>query len=219
MLSESQRAAVAARAEGNPLFLEQLAAHVVEHGRPLRLPPALRALLAARLDLLGVADRALIDAAAVEGERFHLGGVLAVAEETSRATATQALDAMVDRELLLSEPAAIPGEQAWRFRHALLHDAAYASLPKAARAEGHERVADWLAGIEAVVPEADARIGSHLERAHRAAADLTLAPQQLGALAARAAQRLTAAGGSAASPWRPSKRDRLPQPRRRAAHG
>ena len=66
----------------------------------------------------------------------------------------------------------IAGEQAWRFRHALVRDAAYESTPKSARAHGHERVASWLAIIETRVPEADARIGTHLERAHGAAVEL-----------------------------------------------
>ena len=52
---------------------------------------------------------------------------------------------LVDRELLLPAPSEIAGEQAWRFRHALVRDAAYASMPKATRARGHERLASWLA--------------------------------------------------------------------------
>jgi DNA-binding SARP family transcriptional activator len=197
-LSDSQRTAVATRAGGNPLFLEQLAVHVAErHGPAPSLPPALHALLAARLDLLNPQERSLLDAAAVEGEHFHLGGVLSLVENLQVGDASRSLDALVKRELLLPAPAEIAGEQAWRFRHALVRDAAYEATPKAARAHGHERVAGWLATIETRVPEADARIGTHLEWAHRAAVELGRATPELEALAARAARHLAEAGSRA----------------------
>jgi DNA-binding SARP family transcriptional activator len=191
-LSDGQRSAVAQRAGGNPLFLEQLAVHVAEH--ETSLPPALHALLAARLDLLAPRERALLDAAAVEGGRFHLGGVCAIVEDVPPGDARASLDALVDRELLVPAPPEITGEQAWRFRHALVRDAAYASMPKATRAQGHERLARWLAANQARVPEADALIGNHLDRAHRAAAELGRASPEL---AAEAAKRLADAGGHA----------------------
>ena len=61
---------VVARARGNPLFLEQLAAHVRERSEAGSLPPALHALLAARLDTLGATERRVIEAGAIEGETF-----------------------------------------------------------------------------------------------------------------------------------------------------
>ena len=101
-----QRTAVAARAGGNPLFLEQLAVHVAERDGAPTLPPALHALLAARLDLLAPPERSLLDAAAIEGERFHLGGVLALVGDAQEADARpQPGHARRDRELLLSAPA------------------------------------------------------------------------------------------------------------------
>ena len=196
-LSESQRTAVAAGAGGNPFFLEQLAVHMAEREGPPSLPPALHALLAARLDLLAPPERSLLDAAAIEGERFHLGGVLALVEDVPEADAKRSLDTLVDRELLLSARAEIADEHAWRFRHALVRDAAYASMPKGVRAQGHERLASWLELIEARVPEADAWIGTHLEQAHGVAVELGRASPELEALAARAAQRLAAAGSGA----------------------
>ena len=196
-LSEAQRTAVAARAGGSPLFLEQLAVHVTERPGPPSLPPALHALLAARLDLLTPQERSLLDAAAVEGEHFHLGGVLALVDDLEVVDASRSLDALVARELLLPAPAEIAGEQAWRFRHALVRDAAYESTPKSARARGHERVADWLASLGPRVPEADARIGTHLEWAHRVAVELGRAGPELEALATRAARHLAEAGSRA----------------------
>ena len=188
-LPADRQAAVAARAGGNPLFLEQLAAHVTERGAPGALPPALHALLAARLDLLDPSDRALLEAAAIEGAQFHLGGVQAVAAD---ATAGRRLDALVDRELLLPADPVVAGERAWRFRHALVHDAAYAGLPLGARADGHERIAGWLASV---APAAHGRIGTHLERAHAASA--ALRDERAPALAGRAAARLATAAEDA----------------------
>jgi DNA-binding SARP family transcriptional activator/tetratricopeptide (TPR) repeat protein len=196
-LTEADVARVADRAAGNPLFLEQLAMHVAERTGTMRLPPALRALLAARLDLLGHEERALVDAGAIEGETFHLGGVLALVPDTSRSEAATALDGLVARELLAPERAAIGGETAWGFRHALVRDAAYASLPKQLRVDGHERLAGWLAQCATDVPEADARIGWHLERACWAAAELGQEPARRAQLAAGAAQRLGAAAEAA----------------------
>ena len=196
-LSDPQRTAVAAGAGGNPLFLEQLAMHMAERDEAPTLPPALHALLAARLDLLAPPERSLLDAAAIEGERFHLGGVLALVGDAQEADARRSLDTLVDRELLLSARPEIAGEHAWRFRHALVRDAAYASMPKAVRAHGHEQFASWLELIEARVPEADAWIGTHLERAHGAAVELGRASPELEALAARAAQRLAQAASRA----------------------
>src|SRR5262245_41971623 len=70
-------------------------------------------------------------------------------------------------------------------------------MPKSVTAQWHERLATWLALIETRVPEADARIGTHLERAHRAGVELGRAAAELHALAARAAQRLADAGDRA----------------------
>jgi tetratricopeptide (TPR) repeat protein len=70
-------------------------------------------------------------------------------------------------------------------------------MPKAVRAQGHEKFATWLELIEARVPEADAWIGTHLEQAHGAAVELGRASPELEELAARAAQRLAGAASRA----------------------
>ena len=88
-LSDTQRSAVAQRAGGNPLFLEQLAVHMAEH--ETSLPPALHALLAARLDLLAPRERALLDTAAVEGARYHLGGARAYMSPTKTPSSSESL--------------------------------------------------------------------------------------------------------------------------------
>ena len=199
-LEEAGLAQIAATAGGNPLFLEQLLAHVGErgtNGTQLGLPPALQALLTARLDLLGPQQRSLLEHGAVEGEVFHLGSVLALSEDLSRPEAESALQELLRRDLLRPEKPALPGEEAVRFRHELIRDAAYESLPKAARARLHERHAGWLENLGAAVPEPDARIGFHLERACSLTREVGSNGDKERDLAARAGQRLAEAARQA----------------------
>ena len=174
---------VVARARGNPLFLEQLAAHVRERSEAGTLPPALHALLAARLDTLGATERRVIEAGAIEGETFHVGGLEALVPDPGRAGLDAALELLSQRELVRPAFPFIAGQRAFRFGHALVRDAAYAAMPLAARAEAHERLAGWLADLGVAVPEASARIGTQLERAWRAASELRLPTERLEDLA------------------------------------
>ena len=94
------------------------------------------------------------------------------------------------RDLLLPHKPVLAGEDAFRFRHVLIRDAAYDEVPKATRSELHERHADWLEELGDAVPEPDARIGFHLERAYRLATEVALVDDRARALSARAGQRL-----------------------------
>ena len=199
-LEEAGLERIAATAGGNPLFLEQLLAHVGERGTGVPdpgLPPVLQALLAARLDLLDPPERSLLEHGAVEGEVFHLGSVLALSEELSRSDAESVLQELLRRDLLRPEKPALAGEDAVRFRHELIRDAAYESLPKAARAHLHERHAGWLESLGDAVPEPDARIGFHLERAFRLAREVGSDGEGAHDLAGRAGQRLAEAARQA----------------------
>ena len=111
-------------------------------GGEVEVPPTLRALLAARLDQLDEAERRVLECGAVEGELFHRGTVQALAPEESEVTPR--LAALVRRDLVRPDRPQFPGDDAYRFRHLLIRDAAYEALPKAARAELHERLAVWL---------------------------------------------------------------------------
>jgi tetratricopeptide (TPR) repeat protein len=195
-LSDDALGRVVARARGNPLFLEQLAAHVRERSEDTSLPPALHALLAARLDTLDGTERRLIEAGAIEGETFHVGGLEALVPDAEPDQVMAVLEALARRELVRPALPFIAGQRAFRFGHALVRDAAYEAMPLATRADAHERLAGWLVGLGPAVPEADARIGTQLERAHRAASELRLPGERLDALARRAAGRLTAAGAA-----------------------
>jgi tetratricopeptide (TPR) repeat protein len=182
---------MAATAGGNPLFLEQLLAHITERGAgDLSTPPAMQALLAARLDLAGAEERSLLECGAVEGEIFHVGSACALNPELSLADAERMLQGLVRRDLLSPTRPVLADQDAYRFRHALIRDAAYEQLSKATRSELHERHADWLEGLGEAVPEPDARIGFHLERAFRLAAEIGLLDDRARGLSVRAGHRL-----------------------------
>jgi DNA-binding SARP family transcriptional activator len=140
-------------AEGNPLFIEQLLAHASEEGGSL--PPTLQALLAARLDRLGPSERAAIERAAVIGREFDTS---LVAELLEAGPARQPLASLVRRGLLDRAQSTTPFEERFRFRHALIQEAAYAAAPRAQRSRLHERLADLLEGDDELV-------GFHLEQA------------------------------------------------------
>ncbi|HEX6620700.1 MAG TPA: hypothetical protein VF024_13625, partial [Solirubrobacteraceae bacterium] len=172
---------------------EQLAAHVRERTADSSLPPALHALLAARLDGLDAAERRVIQAGAIEGETFHVGGLEALVPGPGTAGVQAALDALVRRELVRPAFPFVAGQRAFRFGHALVRDAAYEAMPLAMRADAHEQLAQWLVDLGGAVPEASARIGTQLERAHRAASELRVPAPRLEALAHAAAARLAEA--------------------------
>ena len=187
------RRRIGAAAEGNPLFVEEMLAMVHERGADeVSVPPTIQALLAARLDQLPRPERATLERGAVEGQVFHRGAVQALApEETQVATHLMGL---VRKELVRPSPATLAGDDAFRFRHLLIRDAAYEALPKATRAELHERFADWMGGHGESLVELDEITGYHLEQAARYRLELGKpAPE----LAARAAALLAATGAQA----------------------
>lgn len=171
-------------AEGNPLFLEQLVAMVAEHGADAAIPPTIHALLAARLDRLEPGERTVLERAAVAGRDFSRA---AVAELSSHDDLAATLLSLVRKELVRPDHSGSPEEDRFRFRHALIRDAAYSGIPKATRAELHERFATWIErrGAE------DELVGYHLEQAAHCLAELG---RPEAALAERAGALLAAAG-------------------------
>ena len=173
-----------AAAEGNPLFLEQLVAHVAETGL-LEPPETLRALLAARLDRLGPGERGVLERAAVVGRDFSVADVTELLDAAAAPTAAAHLDVLARRGFIRHV-----GGSAFRFRHWLIHDAAYRAAPKELRAELHERFADVLARRGAD----DELVGYHLEHAYLLSTELAPADRHAQRLAEDAGRRLGAAG-------------------------
>lgn len=139
LLSDAAVARVEARAEGNPLFVEEFTRAALEAGGE-EVPASLQQQTQARLDRLG-AGKAVLQQAAVIGRHFSRALLQAVSELDAEALA-RALQRGVDAQLL-TPAGGIEGEH-FAFRHALLQDAAYASLLRSARQASHRRVAQAL---------------------------------------------------------------------------
>ena len=179
-------------AAGNPLFLEQLAASLGEphwgESEP-ELPATIQALLAARLELLGPGERAVLWRAAVVGRDFTREAVAELLPDQARGPLGRHLRALAARGLVEAPPA--PGAPTrFHFHHLLVQQAAYRAIPKSHRAELHERFAGWLEGQTGE----DEIVGYHLEQAVRYRRELGPADDAVRRLAGRAAGFLEAAG-------------------------
>ena len=157
----------------------------------ITVPPTIHALLAARLDRLGRDERAVIERGSVEGKVFHRGAVAELSTEQLRESVWNNLQTLVRKELIRPDRTDLPGEDAFRFRHLLIRDAAYEAMPKELRAELHERFADWLDQIG--LAEQDEIVGYHLEQAYRYRVELAPVDSAAEALALRAGERLGSA--------------------------
>jgi tetratricopeptide (TPR) repeat protein len=179
-LPDEARDRILAAAEGTPLFVEEMLSMLIDDGSlardgdrwvatgplvDLRVPPTIQALLAARLEQLTGDERAVIQRAAVCGKQFHVGAVAALLDGGE---VQPILMSLVRRDVLRPDRSSLAGQDAFRFRHQLIRDAAYDAAPKALRAELHERYADWLESVgEDRVEEFEEILAYHLEQAHR----------------------------------------------------
>jgi class 3 adenylate cyclase len=196
-LDSPVRARIAAAAEGNPLFVEQMVALLAEEDEPgetIPIPPSIHALLAARLDRLTLEERAVIETAAVVGRGFWRGAVRDLAPPGLRDVGTH-LMALVRKDLVEPEASSLVHEDAFRFRHVLIRDAAYEGTPKERRAELHERFTTWI-GTNAPerATELEEIVGYHFEQAYRLRGELGPVGERERALARQAAARLGTAG-------------------------
>ena len=128
----------------------------------------------------------------MEGEAFHRGSVQVMARE--QRDVPERLRALVRKDLVRPDRAVLSGDEAFRFRHLLIRDAAYEALAKTDRAELHERFARWLEERGAGLAELDEIVGYHLEQAFRYRCDLGPANHKARRLAADAAAHLDATG-------------------------
>ena len=184
---------IAARAEGNPLFVEQLVA--VDAGQDTsELPASIQAVLAARIDRLEPAEQALLQQAAVQGRTFHAGPLAAPTPEPERREIATHLAALARKGLVGTDRPEFAGEEAFRFTHALIRDVAYAGVPKLLRADLHAGVGEWL---EERPEAADEVVAYHLEQACALAAELARAGDRERELARRAGVRLWSASRGA----------------------
>src|SRR5919109_77268 len=120
--------------------------------------------VALRLEPLPEGEGPVLEWGAVEGEIFHRGAVQALSDNRQ---VTSRLAGLVRKQLIRPERPVLAGDDAFRFGHLLIRDAAYDALPKAARAELHERFARWLTARASGLVELDEVVGYHLEQACR----------------------------------------------------
>ncbi|TCK36334.1 tetratricopeptide repeat protein [Paraburkholderia sp. BL8N3] len=180
-MDASQRVALACieRADGNPLFLEQLLRNAGQ-GCDEAVPASIQSLVLARMDRLPAPDRQAFQAAAVIGQRFGLELLRKLVDAPD-----YVCDGLVANALVLPE-----GDD-FLFAHALIQEGAYSTLLRARRRELHRRAADWFAASDPVL------CAQHLDRAEDARAPrayLDAALAQRAAWLPDAALRLIARG-------------------------
>ena len=200
-------------AEGNPLFLAELLAMLIDEGllvrgdgryvldihpAALNLPPTIHALLAARLDRLSPEERPAIEAASVIGELFYLKELLALCDDAAPDELEKHLFSLIDRELIGEAKSRFSDDRAFTFRHTLVRDVAYEGISKEKRAHLHESLArhlesaarGWSRWFQEIV-------GYHFERAHKFREELGLRDRPTVELARLAGEQLGAAGRKA----------------------
>ena len=191
----AEHAAIVARAEGNPFFLEEIARTRAGESASGSLPDTVHAALAARIDLLPLDEKRALQAAAVVGRVFWPDSVAEVAAiDSGRVGAL--LDRLQNRDLILGRlSSSMSGQRELIFKHALIWEVAYESLPRRDRARMHRTVADWI-----VRTFADRReemielIAHHTAAAYRVAPSQELRAAAFDALAEAAAGAYARAG-------------------------
>ena len=128
-------------AEGNPLFLEELAASVIEGAESTELPVTVRAAIASRIDALPADARAVLLSAAVIGRMFWRDVLAAVGDVDD---VDSALALLESRDVIRRRPTSeLEGDTQFSFRHMLIREVAYATLPRATRRARHAAVARY----------------------------------------------------------------------------
>jgi len=188
-------------AGGNPLFIEQTISMLVDEGMARRsgkleirtpeldavpLAPSIQMILASRLDRLDVQERATLECMSVAGLEISSDGI----RHLFGKDADKELGSLTRKEFVERAPSGV-----CRFRHVLIRDAAYRSIPKARRAKLHENLAVWMdETLGPRVYDYAEIIGYHFEQAFRMRRDLAPRDRNLQQLASKAAERLAAAG-------------------------
>jgi class 3 adenylate cyclase len=181
--SDGRAEALATTAEGNPLFIEELAASMAE--RPTtgvdELPTSIRGIVSARLDALPRAERDVLLDASVVGRVFWSGALSRLQE---REDLPGLLGSLENRDLIRRVSVSrIRGEQQFNFKHVLIRDVAYQTLPRSGRKRRHAAVATFLEEAIPDLGDAPAVLAHHWREAgepERAISYLVTAAEQAG---------------------------------------
>jgi class 3 adenylate cyclase/predicted ATPase len=193
---------VAERSAGNPLFAEEMINRIREEGSQdvQTLPESVHAVLAARLDSLSAPERRVLQHASVVGQTFWDGSLTGLEDEEG-IDLSDALTGLEEKDLVVSSPGSrLAGEHEFVFKHVLIRDVAYSTLPKAVRARKHaqvaafieERAADRSEGVVAMVAD-------HWGRAAALGADADVRGAELQQINDKALKALESAGDAAAA--------------------
>ena len=156
-LPDAVRARILERSEGNPFFLEEIVRHLIDDGLlaqesgrwqaraaidDVEIPDNVQSVILARLDLLAPDEKRVAQRAAVVGRVFWDGAVSALARVDDLNTVLRTLRR---REFVLERPSSsIAGQTEYIFKHVLLRDVAYESLPRKERGRAHAETAAWI---------------------------------------------------------------------------
>ena len=183
-LDPEVRARIVDAAEGNPLFVEQMLSMMVDEGAlrsedgrwmpvekadEIAVPPTIQALLAARLDLLGPEERAVIEAASVAGLVFPEDALRELVSHDVALQVEKLIHSLCRKHLIQTGVESTGGGAHYRFAHALVREAAYQGMLKRTRATLHERFVGWADRVNSDrdrAVEFEEILGYHLEQAH-----------------------------------------------------
>jgi class 3 adenylate cyclase/tetratricopeptide (TPR) repeat protein len=151
---DAARSRLVDRAEGNPLFIEEMLETLIDRGlivqedgawtvtelpADIEVPDTVQAVVAARVDLLRPSEKTALQAAAVIGRIFWTGPVYHLVDEEPD------LRVLEDRDFVRRRAASsLEGEREYAFKHAITREVAYESIPKARRARWHADFAEWV---------------------------------------------------------------------------
>jgi class 3 adenylate cyclase/tetratricopeptide (TPR) repeat protein len=202
-------------AGGNPLFLQELVAMLIDEGHlrsengrwvaaagldDITMPSSVESLLGARIEGLPGEERVVLETASVVGEVFYPAAVGEMAPPTVAERLDKHLEQLDRRELVHPSDETLAEQPALRFRHLLIRDAAYGRLSKGLRARLHRSLAAWLERIAGQrFPGFEEIVGYHLEQSVRYRAEIAPVTDEDRALARRAAELLASAARRALS--------------------
>ena len=198
---EGMLGAVVERSGGNPLFAEEMARRIAEHGsvHATDLPDTVQAVLAARLDALEPFERRIVQQASVVGRTFWESSLAPLADSEGR-DLDRTLLALQEKDILApGAEGRLAGERELAFKHVLIRDVAYGMLPKAVRSRKHYEVAAFIedrAGDRS--DEVVALLAEHYGRAAALGREGGLSGDELVPIRDRAIRFLEEAGDAAA---------------------
>jgi len=160
---KDRAASLAGSSDGNPLFIEELTASLAERStrNASQLPGSIRGIVAARLDALPAPERTVVLDASVVGKVFWRGALERLRPDRDQELAGL-LGSLERRDFIRREGSSqIKGDQQFTFKHGLIREVAYLTLPREERRRCHEVTAQYLEEVRLPAGDADATLAYH----------------------------------------------------------